>query len=434
VSTARAVIVVAVVAMCSAALVGLLSRTPSSVRGAEAGRDATDPALGAFFTDAQVARHGSYRLPSYVAFAAGLLIEIVTLVLLARGPFGRLVDWVGGLPGGRWAHSALLGAGAAIILWLAALPLAYVRGFVIDRAWGLSTQDVGGWLSDSVRGVLVGAVVAAIGAVVFFAVVARLPRTWWIAGWAAFTLLTVIFVFIYPVVVAPLFNRFTPVEDESLREDILALAAEADISVDEVLVADASRRTTAENAYVGGLGATKRVVVYDTLLSGGRRAETLFVVAHEMGHEKENHVLKNIALASAGLLLGFGGLAWLAGRAWFLSLAGASGVSDLRILPLLLLYAVVAGLLVLPIENGVSRAFERKADEIAVDLTGDPAAGVRSFRRLAFANLADLRAPRIAELTLFTHPPIPDRIRSILSSEETSAGASFAVSPAVKQD
>jgi STE24 endopeptidase len=434
VSIARAVIVIAVVAVCSAALVGLLSRTPASVRSATAGRDATDPNLGASFTDAQVARHGSYRLPSYVAFGAGLLIEIVTLVLLARGPFGRLVEWVGGLPGGRWVHSALLGAGVAIILWLAALPLAYVRGFVIDRAWGLSTQDVGGWLSDSIRGLLVGAVVAAIGAVVFFAVVTRLPRTWWIAGWAAFTLLTAIFVFVYPVVVSPLFNRFTTVQDESLRKDVLELAAEAGISVDEVLVADASRRTTAENAYVGGLGATKRVVLYDTLLAGGRRAETLFVVAHEMGHEKENHVIKNIAIASAGLLLGFGVLAWLASRDWFLSLSGASGISDLRILPTLLLYAVIAGLLALPIENGLSRAFERRADEIAVDLTGDPAAGVRSFRRLAFANLADLRPPRIAKLTLFTHPSIPDRIRSIVSSDETSAGASFAVSRAVKQD
>jgi STE24 endopeptidase len=434
VTTSRAVIVVAIAALCGAALVGLLSRTPASVRSASAGREATDPALGAAFTDEQVARHGSYRLPSYVAFGAGLLIEIVTLFVLARGPFGRMVAWAQGLPGGRVVHSAILGAGVAIVLWLAALPLAYVRGFAIERAWGLSTQNVGGWLSDSIRGVLVGAIVAAIGAVVFFAVVSRLPRTWWIAGWAAFTLLTAALVFVYPVLVAPLFNRFTPVEDESLREDILGLASEAGISVDEVLVADASRRTTAENAYVGGLGSTKRVVLYDTLISGGHRPETLFVVAHEMGHEKENHVVKNIALASAGLLLGFGGLAWLAGRDWFLSLSGASGISDLRVLPLLLLYAVIAGLLVLPVENGVSRSFERRADEIAVDLTGDAAAGVRSFRRLAFSNLADLRPPWIAETILFTHPSIPDRIRSILLSDEASANASFAVSGAVKQD
>jgi STE24 endopeptidase len=309
-----------------------------------------------------------------------------------------------------------------------------VRGFVVERAWGLSTQNAGGWASDSVRGILVSVVVGAIAAVVFFAVVSRLPRTWWVAGWAAFTLLTAIFVFVYPVVVAPLFNRFTPVQDESLRSDVLALAQEAGISVSDVLVADASRRTTLENAYVGGLGATKRVVLYDTLLEGGRRAETLFVVAHEMAHEKENHVPKGILLTSAGLLAGFGALAWLAGRSWFLSWSRATGPEDLRALPVLLIYLAVAGLLLLPVESAFSRSFERRADAIAISLTSDPAAGVRSFRRLAFANLADLRPPRIAVWTLFTHPPISERIRSILSPDGTANGRSFAVSGAVKQD
>jgi STE24 endopeptidase len=145
-------------------------------------------------------------------------------------------------------------------------------------------------------------------------------------------------------------------------------------------------------------------------------------------------VIKNIVLASAGLLLGFGALAWLGGRGWFLSWSGASGISDLRGLPVLLLYLTIAGLLVLPIENAFSRAFERRADEIAVDLTGNSAAGIRSFRRLAFSNLADLRPPRIAELTLFTHPSIPDRIRSLLSSGSASGGGSLADSRTVQQD
>jgi STE24 endopeptidase len=434
VSTIRALVLIALVALAGAALVALVSRAPASVRNDRSGPESNDPSLGASFTDEQVARHGAYRLPSYVALGAGIVIELVTLFVLARGPFGRVVERVQSLPGGRIVHAAVLGAGMALVLWLAALPLAYVRGFAIERAWGLSTQDAGGWLSDSLRGALVATVMAAIAAAVFFAVVARLPRTWWIAGWAAFTLLTAIFVFIYPVVVAPLFNRFTPVADESLEEEILTLADAAEISVDEVLVADASRRTTAENAYVGGLGSTKQVVLYDTLIEAGRRPETLFVVAHEMGHEKESHVLKNIALASAGLLVGFGALAWLAGKGWFLSWAGASSISDVRALPVLLIYLTIAGLLVLPLENAFSRASERRADEIAVELTGDPEAGIRSFRRLGFSNLADLRPPRIAELTLFTHPSIPDRIRSIQSSESASASPGLAVSGAVKQD
>jgi STE24 endopeptidase len=434
VSTARAVILVALVALSGAAIVGLVSRTPASVRNAKPEPEAADADLGASFTDAQIARHGAYRLPSYVAFAAGLLIELATLFALARGPFGRFVDRVQQLPGGRLVHAAALGAAVVVVTWLAALPLAFVRGYMIEKAWDLSTQNAPGWFSDSARGLLVGAVMGAVAAAVFFGVVARLPRTWWVAGWAAFTLLTAIFVFIYPVVVAPLFNKFTPVQDDSLRTDIVGLADEAGISVDEVLVADASRRTTAENAYVGGLGSTKRVVLYDTLLENGSRRETLFVVAHELGHEKENHVLKGIALASAGLLVGFGALAWLASRHWFLSWAGASGVADLRALPVLLMFLGLAGLLALPVENAFSRAHERRSDEIAVSLTGDPEAGVALFRRLAFTNLADLRPPGPAVAVLFTHPPIPERIRSIQSSNHVATDGSFAVSGAVKQD
>lgn len=432
-SAGRAFLIVALIALGGAGLVALVSRTPADVRAAAPGPEARDPALGGSFTDDQVARHGAYRLPQYVAFAVAIALEVVVLIVLARGPFGRMVASVRGLPGGRLVHAALLGLLVALILWAAALPLAFVRGYMIEKAWGLSTQDALGWFTDSLRGVLIGGVMAGVAASVFFFVVARMPRTWWVAGWIAFTGLTALLVFVYPVAIAPLFNRFTPVEDASLRSDIVQLADRAGVSVDEVLVADASRRTTAENAYVGGLGATKRVVLYDTLLEGGQNKEALFVVAHELGHESENHVPKGIVVASVGLLLGFGVLAWLAGREWFLSWAGASGIADLRALPVLLIYLTVAGLLVLPVENAVSRSFERRADEVAVALTDDPASGIRSFRRLAFANLADLRPPRVAEVLLFTHPSIPSRIESLLSRSSAS-GAALAVSEVVKQD
>ena len=137
---------------------------------------------------------------------------------------------------------------------------------------------------------------------VFFALVRWQPRTWWLWGWGAFTLLSVLLAFVWPVLVAPLFNRFTPLQDRDLSGRIRALAAAADVSLGDVLVADASRRSTAENAYVAGFSQTKRMVLYDTLLRSGTERETLFVVAHELGHEAESHVLKNIALSSAGLL------------------------------------------------------------------------------------------------------------------------------------
>ncbi|MGH2578035.1 MAG: M48 family metalloprotease, partial [Actinomycetota bacterium] len=140
----------------------------------------------------------------------------------------------------------------------------------------------------------------------------------------------------------------------------------------------------------------------------------LFVVAHELGHRVENHVLKNVLVASAGLLAGFAVLALLARREGLWQWTGASGISDIRALPLLLLFALVAGIVVTPLQSGISRSFERRADEIAFDLTDDPAAPVGLFRRLAFNNLADLDPPPALVWSLFSHPPIPDRIRAAL--------------------
>ncbi|HEX2052075.1 MAG TPA: M48 family metallopeptidase [Actinomycetota bacterium] len=414
-STTKAAALVAVVAVASAAVVALASRAPASLRRAEPGDGATDPSLGASFSDEQVARHGAYRGPSYLALGLSVAVEATVLVVLARGPMARAVAALERLPGGVVVHAALAGVLVALVLALAAVPLGFVRGFVVERAWGLSTQDLAGWLSDRARGAAVGAVVSAIAAVAFFAVARAWPRAWWIVGWVAFSALTALLVYLAPVVVAPLFNRFTPLEQGPLRARVVALARDAGVDVGDVLVADASRRTTAENAYVAGLWGTKRMVLYDTLVDAGDRRETEFVVAHELGHAAENHVAKNVAAASATLLVAFGALGWLATRRGPWAWAGASGVADLRAIPVLLLFALAGTLLAMPLENWVSRRFEARADTIAIELTGDPDTAVRVFRRLAFANLADLRPPPAAVWALYTHPPIPDRIRAATS-------------------
>jgi Zn-dependent protease with chaperone function len=419
-SLARAVLIVGVVSVVSAALLAFVSRTPAEVRAAKPGPEATDPSLGPDFTDEQISRHGAYRGPSYLSFALGTFVEIVLLAVLARGPFRRLADATEGLPGGWATRALLLGAALALATWLAQLPLSYVRGYAIAHAWGLSTQDAGGWLTDGLKAAGVGAVVTAVGALAFFAAVRWFPRAWWLIGWAAFTALTAFFAFAWPVLIAPLFNRFTPVEDQSIRARVLALAREANVDIDDVLVADASRRTTAENAYVAGLGSTKRMVLYDTLIGAGGEDETAYVVAHELGHEVGNHVLKGVAVSSAGLLAGFGLLSVLASRGSLWEWGGASGVGDPRALPLLALYVTVATLTLLPFQSAVSRHFEREADSTAIRLTEDPDNGIRVFRRLAFSNIADLRPPAVAVWALYSHPPIDERIRSVLRSQAVS--------------
>jgi len=414
VNAARAALILVVLTAASAGLLAIASRAPLDVRRETSQKGQTAASLGDRFTEQQIARAGAYRGPGYLFLALSTALNIAALIVLARGPFERMVERVGAWPGGWMVHAAILGAALAILTAVALTPLGYVRGFAMERAWGLSTQSAPGWVGDQLRSMAIGAAVAAVASVAFFGVVRWQPRTWWVWGWGTFSVLTLVFVLIWPVVVAPLFNNFTTLQDASLSRRVKDIAREAGVEIDRVLVADASRRTTAENAYVAGLGNTKRMVLYDNLLASGDEAETMFVVAHELGHEAESHVVKNVLLSSLGLLIGFAVLAALATRTWVWSWSGASGVGDLRALPVLLLFATVAGIVLLPVETAISRNFESRADEIAISLTQAPDVAVRTFRRLAFSNLSDLRPPRAAVLLLYTHPPTQERIRAVL--------------------
>ena len=414
-STARVLVYVALCSLLAATIVAVVSRTPAELRDAQRPPDALDPQLGASFRPVDVERHDAFRRIGYTALAASIVLQLVVLLLLARGPIARLAERAAAWRGGWFTAAVVVAIVVGLWLWLSALPLAYVRGHVVGHAWNLSTQDATGWLTDQLRGLAIGSVMSAIAALAFFGVVRWQPKSWWLIGWVTFTLLTALLTFLWPVAIAPLFNRFTSLEAGPLRQRVVSLASEAGVELDDVLVADASKRSTLENAYVAGLGATKRMVLYDTLIEAGDEDQTAFVVAHELGHEVESHVPKGLGLSAVGLLAGFLGLYLLSRVDSLWRWAGAEGVGDVAALPLLILYAVVAGFLLLPAQNAASRAFERRADQIAFDLTDDSDTAIRSFRRLAYANLADLDPSPAAVWLLYTHPPIQERIEAALA-------------------
>jgi Zn-dependent protease with chaperone function len=364
--------------------------------GAGSSRSARSSALR-FFSVEEVARSRRYHRPLYWAAAAGLLIDVGLLALLAWTSLGVLLD-PGSLP--WWARTPVYAAIVVVSLAVARTPLAAWGGLVRERRWGFSTQRFSGWLVDRAKGVAVNALLAAATFLGLVALARALPGGWVVPATAGFALAVLLLSFVAPVVLEPLFNRYVPLDDEALAGELRVLAERAGLSVGEVLVQDASRRTRKANAYVSGLGKTRRVVVTDTLLEQATEPEVRVVVAHELGHRRARHVLLGTLLAMAGA-----GIATVV--VWVLL---GTTVADPHRLPLVLLIGLVGTVVSLPVLSAVSRRWERSADRFALELTGDRGAYLETFRRFARVNLSDLDPPPLVYLLLFSHPTPAERM------------------------
>lgn len=363
------------------------------------------------FTEGQVARevafHDAVRPPAYASLVLGLVVS----ALLGLTPLGgRLVRAVARPFGGGWVWQVLLGTLALGVVGRAAtLPLD-ARSEAVLRRYDLSTQDWGTWAVDVAKGVGVGAALTALLLLAAVGAARRLPRSWHLVAAPAVALLVVGGSFAYPVVVEPVFHRFDSLPAGQLRDDLLALAERDGVPVEDVLVADASRRTTALNAYVSGFGGTRRIVVYDTLLREAPPAEVRLVVAHELGHARERDVLVGTLLGALAAAAGVVALALLLGWAPLLRRAGADSAGDPRVIALVLLLASVGMLLLGPVTNLVSRRVEARADVHSLRLTCETQVFVDSQRRLATTNLSDLDPNPVAYAMFATHPSAPERI------------------------
>jgi Zn-dependent protease with chaperone function len=362
-----------------------------------------------YFSPEEVERAGRYHRPLYVAFGVDFVVGVVVLAALAFGPPGdRLFGLVDGLP--WWAAAPAFAALVVVVTTAIDLPLSFWRGFLHEERWGFSTQSVSGWLADRAKALLVGTVLTS-GVLLGFVALARAFPGSWPALAAPGAALVVLFLsFIAPVMLEPMFNRFEPLGDEAMVADLRALAERAGVPVRDVLVADASRRTRKENAYVSGLGKTRRVVVYDTLLGRAEPAEVRLVAAHELGHRRMRHV-------AWWTLIGMAGAAGAVLLLWallelhpVLRAMGASGPGDPRVVPFVLLVAGALQVIGMPVAAALSRRWESAADRFSLELTADPEAFEESFRALALSNLLDLDPPRAFYLIAFTHPTPPERI------------------------
>ncbi|HEY7042313.1 MAG TPA: M48 family metallopeptidase, partial [Nocardioidaceae bacterium] len=302
-----------------------------------------------------------------------------------------------------------------------ALPFA-VWSSAVSRYYGLTTQDWAGWLQDLLLGwsiALLGTALCMLGGVWL---ARRSPERWWIPAASGAAGLVFVVSFAYPVLVEPLFNRFSSMPASPLRTQLLEYAARDGIDVSDVLVADASRRTTAYNAYVSGFGSTKRLVLYDNLLAGGRTDQVKVVVAHELGHVRNHDVLIGTTLGAAAAATGVVGLFLLLRRSWWRRRVGADSAGDPAVVPLVLSLVVLVGFLALPVQNLVSRHVEARADLHSLDLTQNPTAFIGLQQRLAVTNISHLTPNPILAWWFDDHPTAMDRIAMAVAWADEHAG------------
>ncbi len=296
--------------------------------------------------------------------------------------------------------------------WLLGLPSRAWRDLVLERRYGLSTQRTLPWLADQLKALLLALPVEVLVGQGVLAAIRRWPRRWWLALSLATAPLAALFSFLFPVVIAPRFNRYRPLGDDALAARLREQAAAAGIEVSEIQVADLSRRTRKANAFFAGLGRTRRIVLGDTLLDEFAPDEIAVILAHELGHQVHRDLWRLILVSTAQVTL----TTWLVQRLaerMLRSFGGRLGLERLdqpAALPLITWLGALAGTALAPAANAFSRRIERQADRFALELTGDADAFIRAMRRLAEQNLHHPDPPWLEHWLFDSHPSIAERI------------------------
>jgi Zn-dependent protease with chaperone function len=307
----------------------------------------------------------------------------------------------------------------SIIVSLCSLPLDWIS-YQIALDYDISAQSTNSWIRDQVIDFWVNFPLMTIITIVFYFLLKKKEKRWWLYGWLITVPFTVFLFFLQPVVIDPLYNEFYPLKDKELKAEILNLADEANIPADQVYEVNMSEKTNTLNAYVTGLGSNKRIVLWDTTLKKLDKSEILFIMAHEMGHYVMRHVYFGLGgyllMSLAGLYLIDKMYRWLARR--YRTMLHIDGKHDLAALPLLLSIVAILSFLSSPFNNSVSRFMERQADQYAIELTEDKETGIRTFQELSKSGLSQVNPPILVKIFRYGHPTMLERIQMLESDKE----------------
>ncbi|MGH8929233.1 MAG: M48 family metalloprotease [Egibacteraceae bacterium] len=359
-----------------------------------------------WFDAAHLERVAAYHRPLYAVALVALAVRVVVPCLAAFSKLGRrhvesMVVRVGARRPARAAAAVIVAVVALTDLVL--LPIAFWAGYVHERAFGFQTQGPAGWFRDWALATAISWLTVALLALAGWTLVRRLPGSWPAAAGLTGAVLTAVIALGSPLVLEPLFLNTRSLEPGPVRAEVGRVLGAADLEVGQILVADASHRTTKENAYVSGLGATRRIVLYDTLLAGRSPPEVGIVLAHELGHVRNADLVRAVLLAGAGTVTLIYALAALV--RWRARGGRQDGQADPRAAAVALAAVVIAGVLAMPIQQAASRRIEAAADLAALNLAQDPSTYVSMNLGLARSNLTDPAPPAWVTFLWKSHPP-----------------------------
>jgi STE24 endopeptidase len=356
--------------------------------------------------DKAVRYHRLGRRAAVLGTAASVALLVV---LLVTGASASLRDWAASIADQSFLITvALYTAGLVLLAELLQLPFSLYQELGLERRYGLSTQPMGKWWLDQLKGAALTLVFGVGAALIVLSLIRWTPGYWWLVGTLCFSAILIGLAQVAPVLLLPLFYDFKPLERAALANRLVALAERAGARVIGVFEWRLSDRTRKANAALTGIGRTRRILLSDTLLAEHSDDEIEVILAHELAHHVYRDIWTGIALESGLILAGF----YLADIALesFAGSFGLQGKTDVAALPLLLLTAGALSLVLLPFFNAFSRAHERRADRYALEMTRNATAFVTAMRRLAAQNLAEERPSRLVEVLFHTHPPTAARV------------------------
>lgn len=350
---------------------------------------------------------------SRLKVALSLFDNVVLLLFIFGGLLNIYNSWIASLNlpfiVSAWLFFLLLSYGKTML----SLPFSLYSTFKIENKYGFNTMDLKLWLSDLFRTLIISTMLTSLLLFSAFYLIQQSPDYWWLWVWFFMLSYSIFVMYISPYVIEPLFNKFTPVEDESLKQRIIRLAEKVGIHAGRILKIDASKRSRHANAYFTGIGRTKRIVLYDTLLQQMNHDEIMAVLAHEIGHWKKKHLLKIMAMFEIFSLIGLYLAFKLTSGDILLTLFN---IGTDTIFAKFAVLAFAAGIIIFPLKplvNSFIRRHEWQADRASYDLTGDGASMISALVKLSKENLANLHPHPLYVFLYYSHPPVLERIRYI---------------------